>query len=482
MRSILALFLALSIMMVFTACSENLTGSQTHATENISAGEANEQKTDETKPKYQYVGNYAQDPVYQKLKQIETCTDPEALIQLLAEIYDEEFTYVKLEYKNTENPGSTKWAGYQAPYEDFICTASPLYNGTLYKVPISSDTYLFFMGHSEEPLFVMDCEGTYIVSKYEIKNFDDGTHAHSISSRIITDLFMCLHEYIDEDAERKTFMRDAVRYMDYYLELENLIVDSLSDHTGNISKTESLRPSIDVLSVEIIGPTMHELNVKYRINNISEKRGVVYLSCSAHHYQDQLHFNDDNFENDYREDGYFEYDVHYGGLEKPVSFYILYGYGEFDPYEGWDNELLTTVTLLYTEDYGEISSNTIPADEIFPLYFEGKYVGAWTIHKSGDLIEVNGNSSAIPFQKHTTFKSENGVVVSVDTTGGTPFFTINGVYVGAATDTYEYDGIVTYTLWYNNEILFISRHQNDRHIQLQNAWSLVGDGDINLYP
>lgn len=479
MKRILALLLALSIIMVFTACGKDEASNQTHTTENINIGDMNEQETTETKPKHQYVGEYAQEPVYQKLMQIQTCKDPDELCQLLAELYGEEFTYIKMEQKNHDN-----YDGYKSPYENFICSAFALYNvsGTMAKGLIKSDTYAFFKPFSEEPTFIMDSDGSYLVYSYKITQLESGTAVHSVNSWVIEDLFMCLHEFIDGDSEEKIFMRDAVRYMDYYLDFENLIVDSLNGNSGSISKTESLRPSIDILSVEITGPTKHELNVEYRINNISEERGVVYLTCSAHAYQDELHFNDENFKNGYREDGCFEYDVYYGGSERPVTFAIFYGYGEFDPYEGWDNECMTTITLLYTEDYGEISSSTIPADEIYPLYFEGEYVGAWTIHESRDLIEVNGNSSATPFERHNTFKSEKGFVVSVEVTDGTPFFTINGAYVGAPTDTYEYDGVVFYTLWYNNESMFINRYPNDEYIRLQSAWSLVGDGDINLYP
>lgn len=123
---------------------------------------------------------------------------------------------------------------------------------------------------------------------------------------------------------------------------------------------------------------MHELNVKYQIKNISTNRGVVYSTSSGYAYQDELHFNDVNFQNDYREDWCFDYDVPYDSGEKPVTFTIFYGYGKFDPYEGWDNKCMTTIALLYAEDYGEISSNTITDDKLHPLYFEGEHVGYWT--------------------------------------------------------------------------------------------------------
>lgn len=455
-------------MFTFCSCSTSDDSrslkKSTQTTENI--------ENNEDAPEYKYIGDYEQEPVYNKLKQIETCKDPETLCKILNELYGETFTYIKMEYR--EN-------GYASPYNDFICTAIPLYNAYLCRAPITTDTYLFFEPYSEEPSFVMDCDGTYIVSKYEIKNFDDGTHAHSVSSWIITDLFMCLHGYIDEDTEGKNLLRDSVRYMDYYLEFENLVVDKLETDSGNTNNTDGLKASIDILSLDITGPTMHELNVKYQIKNVSDKQGVVYLTCSGHAYQGELHFNDENFKNDYRENGCFDYDIYYGGNEKPVTFTIFYGYGKFDPYKGWDNECKTTITLLFTEDYGKISSNTISQDEIYPLYFDGKYVGAWTKHESKDLIEIDGNSKSIPFSKNNTFHSQTGDVVTVKLSNGKPLFTVNGIYIGAPSDTYEHNGVVYYNLNYD-DYFSINRYPNDEYIRVQNAWALMSDGDISLYP
>lgn len=329
--------------------------------------------------------------------EIETCNDPDTLCELLTDLYSEEFNYVKMVYKTTISSEANEYSGYEAPYENFLCSTTALFNSKSEKCnnPISSDTYMFFRGYSEEPLFMMDCNATYIVGSYEIHNFDDGTNAHQILGWVISDMFMCLHEYIDADTETKEFNRDAVRYMDFYIEFENLIIEALGEDDGSITKTESHNPSIDILSVEIVGPTFHELEVKYRINNISDKRGRVYLTCSGHAYQDELRFNDDNFENDYREDGTYTYKINYCGNEKPVTFTIFYGYGDFDTNEGWQKTLSTTVSLLYlkdvffTETNNTIGSVSIPKEEIYPLYFEGTYVGAWTTHESCDLIEID---------------------------------------------------------------------------------------------
>lgn len=477
MKRIICIWLVFVLCFGLAACGNNVSPNDNYmeTTQSISTSEPENQESEETTPKHQYAGEYEQDPLYQKLKQIETCSDPDTLCTMLLEIYGEEFSYIKLEY-------DTSAMIYEEPYQDFICTAIPLYNADLYRVPISSDTYLFFMDYNEVPSFVMDSDGTYIVSQYDIKNFDDGTHTHSISSWIITDLFMCLHEYINESEEEKAYMRDAVRYMEWYLSFENLVVDSLNTSSEGITQTASLVPSIEILSVEITGPTMHELNVEYQIKNISEKQGVVRLNCSAHTYLHELHFNDVNFKNDFREDGCFDYDVYYGGNEKPVTFSIFYGYGDFDTYKHWDAECTTTITILYAEDYGEIGSNTIPSDQIYPLYFEGEYVGAWTLHESGDLIELGGNSTSAPFGKHRTFTSDEGFVISVELLDSTPVFTINGTYIGAPNDVFEYDGVVYYDFWYNDEHISINRYPNDEYLRLQSAWSLVGDADIYFYP
>lgn len=81
---------------------------------------------------------------------------------------------------------------------------------------------------------MMDSNATYIVSSYEITNFDDGTYVQSINGWVISDLFMCLHGYIDAEAEEISLMREAVSSMDYYLEFENLIIDILGEHSRSI--------------------------------------------------------------------------------------------------------------------------------------------------------------------------------------------------------------------------------------------------------
>lgn len=371
------------VMLVLLSSCGTLDSTTENTTESLSETEA---------AKKQYSGNYKNEKVYQELMQIENCNDPNRLCELLFDLYGENFTYVEMKYITYDN--GTK--GYATPYEEFLCQAIALYNtqSNKHHAPITTDTYIFFRENDESPSFMMAADASYIVDSYEILNFDDGTHCHKVDAWVISDLFMCLHEFLDTDAETIAYFRDAVRYMDFYLDFENLIIGKLGENSGSIDKTDSLNPSIDILSVDIVGPSFCEMEVKYRINNISEKRGVVHLTCSGHAYQDDLHFNDENFEDDTREDGTYTYRVLYAGNGTPVTFTIYYGYGNFDPYEGWDKEIRETVSILYVdpgffaETNGVIGSNSIPENEIHPLYFEDVYVGAWTTHSSGDLMVI----------------------------------------------------------------------------------------------
>lgn len=255
-RSILS-FVIIGLLLLSSACGSNAssTANQTNATDNSSASETESPENEETTPEHQYVGEYQQEPVYQKLMQIESCTDPDALCQILEELYNEEFSYIKLECKSTNNPEADEYAGYEAPYEDFLCSFFADYNTFLGKSFITSDTYLFFKGYSEEPSFIMDCDGTYIVRKYEIVNFDDGTHCHSVMGAIISDFFLSSHGYIDEDAEAKAFWREYVRSCDWYMSFESLIVDSLDDNTRN--NVSNANPEQDAASeiTDTVTPT-----------------------------------------------------------------------------------------------------------------------------------------------------------------------------------------------------------------------------------
>lgn len=230
MKKTLLIFL-LAALLLTSSCGETVPTAENDTT-------ATTMTTEVTAPQKQYVGNYNAEPVYQKLMQIENCKNPDKLCEMLFDLYGEEFTYIEMNYTTYDN-GSE---GYASPYEEFLCQSTVLYNTLSEKcnAPICSDTYLFFKEYEETPMFMMDANASYVVGSYEILNFKDGTHCHKVSGWVLSDLFMCLHKYIDSDEEQKEFISGGVRYMDFYLDFENLIIDSLGTNTGSITKTESL--------------------------------------------------------------------------------------------------------------------------------------------------------------------------------------------------------------------------------------------------
>ena len=187
---------------------------------------------------------------------------------------------------------------------------------------------------------------------------------------------------------------------------------------------------IEILNVYPCVNGIEDLTVDYRINNIKNINGCVYLKCNAHAFTKQIFFNDENHVNEYREDGEYSYGISWlnDGMTKSLS--IRYGYGEFDSINGWTNSCLTKIYYRLTEDYGIITSDTIPRSEIYDIYDGEDYIGAWTYHQSGDLIEINGESIEMPFSRNSVFYSENGNMISVDYADEKYCFNVNGSILG----------------------------------------------------
>ena len=268
--------------------------------------------------------------------------------------------------------------------------------------------------------------------------------------------------------------------VDSYVRFEDMIINSMTVDSGTITSPLLEKAYIEILSVEE-GLYYGEYKVRFKIHNIQKERGCLYLSCTAHAYITQKFFFDDLHENEYREDGIYEYTFNFHNHEDGVdAMRIVYGYGKFDTSEGWTNKCAATISYLQVEDYGVIGSNTIPEEEIYPLYYNGEYVGAWTTHDSGDLIEVGSNSEAGPFEKHNVFVSDSGHTVSVEISSGTPIFFFDGINVGAPTSTMENDGKMYYDLKYDRYIMVI-RYPNDEYIRVSNADNLLGETEACLY-
>lgn len=239
--------------------------------------------------------------------------------------------------------------------------------------------------------------------------------------------------------------------------------------------------TIKILSVRPCEDVMYDLVVDYKIENIQNIRGCVYLNCDAHAFTTQMFFNDENHRNDYREDGLFSYNVGWqnDGLTKSLN--IRYGYGEFDPYTGWTKECSAKIYYRLIGDYGKISSTTIPQNEIFDIYDGEKYIGAWTLNPSGDLIEIDGNSTKKPFSINNTFTSSKGNTISV-AYDGCYSFSINGNQIGTVSDATEMNDALLFEIDADDGTYLITRYPNDEYISVVTLGFLDSSLEGEYYP
>lgn len=266
------------------------------------------------------------------------------------------------------------------------------------------------------------------------------------------------------------------------VDTNQLILDMLNSSTGSEDIEEPA--SIEILSVEYTGDLMFPLHITYKINNIKTVRGCVYLSCDAHAYSTQMFFYDENHVNEYKADGIYEYDVGWMGQGATNYFNIYYGYGTFDPYSGWTNGCSLKMYYRLTDDHGTISSEAIPDSEIHHLYSGNVEVGAWTLHESGDLIEINGASNSIPFSRINAFISNAGYTVFVELIDGVPHFTVDGTYIGAprSAPIELGTGSLLYEIDTDNGTYTINRSLNDENISVAVMGNLPEALEGTYYP
>ncbi len=171
-----------------------------------------------------YIGNYENEPLYQKMMEIEKCTDPDALIAIIEKLYDEEFSCLALEI---EDHGGEKTLRYKEPYADVLCVSTGFYNSFLGHFPVQTDTYLFFKGYSEQPLFMMDTDGTCIVHSYGMHTFADDETVSLVEGYVISDLYLALHGYINDTEENKASATEKIQAIDVYMDFENRVSSSI---------------------------------------------------------------------------------------------------------------------------------------------------------------------------------------------------------------------------------------------------------------
>ena len=251
------------------------------------------------------------------------------------------------------------------------------------------------------------------------------------------------------------------------------------EHNANTQVDDA---AIEIISVRPSNDGMYNLTIDYKINNIQNVRGCVYLKCDAHAFTTQMFFNDENHRNDYREDGMFSYDVGWQNDGITKSLNIRYGYGEFDPYTGWTKECSAKIYYRLIEDYGKIASTTIPQNEIFDIYDGEKYIGSWTLNPNGDLIEIDGNSTKQPFSINNTFASSNGDIISVASYDGYYSFSINGNQIGTASDAIEMNNALLFEIDADNGTYLITRYPNDEYISVGTLGFLDSSLEGEYYP
>ena len=163
---------------------------------------------------YEYFGNYENDLVYQKIMEFENCTEPEQLAKMLENMYNESITYISMEYD--EEKGK-----FCAPYDDFEFEVLSIYSPDKCKGNISSNSYAFFIGETEVPLFIMDDDGSYLVSNYEIAP-SSNDYIHKVTAWVMSELYLCLHNYVDCDNDENLRMiyKNIVKSMNFYTDFE----------------------------------------------------------------------------------------------------------------------------------------------------------------------------------------------------------------------------------------------------------------------
>lgn len=242
-------------LIVFAGCNAVETKSKKDNNDKYTTSEIND-KADNTEIQYNYLEGYKSLELYQEIEKIEQCTSPDTLCNILKELYGEEIYFTKIEY-------NANLKEYEETGGGFIFQVAALYDVHKSKAPIKDDVFSFFKPYSEMPVFIMDSSGSYPVGSYEIKNFDDGTHAHCVNAWSATDLFLCLHSFSEcnGDEKQRNTLSDGVRFMDWYMEYEARVLLNSYEKNANADVFSELKhqDSRAHLLIPIMDGTLSEL-------------------------------------------------------------------------------------------------------------------------------------------------------------------------------------------------------------------------------
>lgn len=191
----------------------------------------------------EYVGDYENDEFYSKIMEIESCTDPDKLTKMLKDIYGENFVYTKLEnvaenrYRfpdNTDLPVFCSVHGVFKIRKDVFAKPDVYF---VYKEFDDGEGKIV----SEEPTFMIDKYGSYLVDKYEyLTDESTGKEMLGVEAWSVLDLYMCQKGFIDNN-EMRLYLSQYVDKMDFFKEFEYLLNEYFNkDDTNNKNTEENL--------------------------------------------------------------------------------------------------------------------------------------------------------------------------------------------------------------------------------------------------
>ena len=169
-----------------------------------------------------YLPGYEDDFLYNELMKYEKCTDPEEMKVLLSNVLGEDVSYYFLDYKDGLNEDYTTGFYYE-PYSNYICEVNAVYKVDKCILPVESDTYVFWGEQSLKTYFIMNSNGSYLVSKHESTMCDDGTIVQNVVAWLLSDLYLSSHGYINESDSDKEKYRQMCYGIDAYDEFERIL-------------------------------------------------------------------------------------------------------------------------------------------------------------------------------------------------------------------------------------------------------------------
>lgn len=278
-------FLLAICCMIFslTACGE--TGNapsdvETEIETNTDNTLADSSSTLDEPPKHEYLSGYEEIIVYQEIEQIEQCTSPDTLCQILSEIYEDEISYIELDAETVKN--------------EYIIQILAMYNVDLVKVPLTSRVFVFLRPYQETPVFIMDEDGSYPVSTYEIKTTEDGNSYSKLSAWQATDLFLCLHSFAkcEDNIDDRADLVTAVQALEWYMDFESRVILNTYRQNGTNEVFEQIAP--EDTRAEWLYPIM-DGTLASRIDAFIEKAvdissgdGPIYEYEALYPHQDEI--------------------------------------------------------------------------------------------------------------------------------------------------------------------------------------------------